>query len=101
MAGQSEAKAQQNPQPQAPPYGRPVGFGVRFCVALAGRTLRIHAPGPGCQPAASGDSRQAEMHVHLRARISQVSTVETTTATDSTTTADPQAAPGSFGRAAL
>ena len=51
--GQGEAKAQQNPQPQAPPYGRlgapvgrPVGFGVRFRIALAGRALRIHAPGP-------------------------------------------------------
>ena len=51
-AGQGEAKAQQNPQPQAPPYGRlgapvgrPVGFVVRFRIALAGRALRIHAPG--------------------------------------------------------
>ena len=49
-AGQGEAKAQQNPQPQAPPYGRlgvavgrPVGFGVRFRIALAGRALRINA----------------------------------------------------------
>ena len=47
-AGQGEAKAQQNPQPQAPPYGRlgapvgrPVGFGVRFRIALAGRALRV------------------------------------------------------------
>ena len=29
------------------PVGRPVGFGVRFRIALAGRALRIHAPGPG------------------------------------------------------
>ena len=53
-AGQGEAKSQQTPQPQAPPYGRlgapygrPVGFGVRFRIALAGRALRIHAPGFG------------------------------------------------------
>ena len=51
-AGQGEAKAQQNPQPQAPPYGRlgapvgrPVGFEVRFRIALAGRALRIHGAG--------------------------------------------------------
>ena len=52
-AGQGEAKAQQNPQPQAPPYGRlgapvrrTVGFVVRFRIALAGRALQIYAPGP-------------------------------------------------------
>ena len=32
MAGHDEAKAQQNPQPQAP-----MGFGVRFRIALAGQ----------------------------------------------------------------
>ena len=48
-AGQGEAKAQQNPQPQAPPTapggaeGAPVGFGVRFRIALASRALRVHA----------------------------------------------------------
>ena len=52
-AGQGEAEAQQNPQPQARPYGawgrrrRPVGFGVRFRIALAGRALQVHASGPG------------------------------------------------------
>ena len=48
-AGQGEAKAQQNPQPQAPPTapggaeGAPVGFGVRFRIALANRALPVHA----------------------------------------------------------
>ena len=49
-AGQGEAKAQQNPQPQVPPYGAwgapkvpPVGFGVRFRLALAIRALQVHA----------------------------------------------------------
>ena len=48
-AGQGEAKAQQNPQPQAPPTapgdaeGAPVGFGVRFRIALASRALQVHA----------------------------------------------------------
>ena len=47
-AGQGEAKAQQNPQPQEHPYGRlgapvgrPEGFGMRFRIALAGRALRM------------------------------------------------------------
>ena len=48
-AGQGEAKAQQNPQPQAPSTapggaeGAPVGFGVRFRIALAGRALPVRA----------------------------------------------------------
>ena len=48
-AGQGEAKAQQNPQAQAPPTAPgapkapPVGFGVRFRIALAGRTLHVRA----------------------------------------------------------
>ena len=48
-AGQGEAKAQQNPQPQVPPTapggaeGAPVGVGVRFRLALAGRALPVHA----------------------------------------------------------
>ena len=53
-SGQGEAKAQQNPQPQAGPQrkaggaeGAPVGFGVRFRIALAGRALQVHARGPG------------------------------------------------------
>ena len=47
-AGQGEAKAQQNPQPQAPPYGRlgapvgrPVGYVMRFRIALAGRVVEV------------------------------------------------------------
>ena len=48
-AGQGEAKAQQNPQAQAPlrrlgaPKASPVGFGVRFRIALASRALPVHA----------------------------------------------------------
>ena len=33
--------------PLGAPVGRPVGFGVHFRIALAGRALRIHAPGHG------------------------------------------------------
>ena len=40
--------------PPSPPYGRlgapvgrPVGFGMRFRIALVDRTLRLHAPGVG------------------------------------------------------
>ena len=40
MAGQSEAKA--HAKPTAPGARRPVGVGVRFRIALAGRALRIH-----------------------------------------------------------
>ena len=29
------------------PVGRPVDFAVRFRIAVAGRALRIHAPGVG------------------------------------------------------
>ena len=55
VAGQGEAKAQQNPQPQAPPTapggaeGAPVGFGVRFRIALASRALPVHAGRGACQ----------------------------------------------------
>ena len=47
VAGQGEAKAQQNPQPQAPPTApggaeaAPVGFGVRFRITLASRALPV------------------------------------------------------------
>ena len=48
MAGQSETKTQQNPQLQAPPMGawgapvgRPVGFVMHFCIALAGRVAEV------------------------------------------------------------
>ena len=53
-AGQGEAKAQQNPQAQAPPTapggaeGAPVGFVVRFRIALAGRALPVRAGWGAC-----------------------------------------------------
>ena len=58
-AGQGDAKAHSKTARGAPrahpgapygawgrPQGAPVDFGVRFRIALAGRALRIHAPGP-------------------------------------------------------
>ena len=56
-AGQGEAKAQQNPQPQGPP----VGFGVRFRIASASRTLHVHA-GWGLMPTTSPCGRMATTH---------------------------------------
>ena len=53
-AGQGEAKAQQNPQPQGPPTapggaeGAPVGFVVRFRIALASRALHVRAGWGAC-----------------------------------------------------
>ena len=49
-AGQGEAYAQRNPQPQGPlrslwgaPKAAPVGFEVCFRIALASRALQVHA----------------------------------------------------------
>ena len=45
-AGQGETKAQQTHSPRRPLW-RPASLGVRFRIALAGRALQVHAPGPG------------------------------------------------------
>ena len=49
IRGDSAAKPTAPGAPYGPlgaPVGRPVGFGVHFRIALAGRALRIHAPFP-------------------------------------------------------